>query len=172
MSFLATSCSPSIAFVWELSCIDIFRRLGKMRLFVRGLQLSSKQYKDRTLYSQKPHQIWILYSSLLRIRFVTLVILWNYILHSCSHSLDPNDPTLFDYSCVNMFPDMAGSYVPAFGRCLFAIFKSKQSEQVLDEMQGSTNELRKERVIKTHIFTWCSDVLLKKYWKIDEHWVW
>ena len=51
-----------------------------------------------------------------------------------------------------MFPDMAGSYVPAFGRCLLAIFKSKQSEQVLDEMQGSTNELRKERIIKTHIF--------------------
>lgn len=75
----------------------------KMRLFGRGLQLSSKQYKDRTLYSQKPHQIWILYSSLLRIRFVTLVILWNYILHSCSHSLDPNDPTLFNYSFVNMF---------------------------------------------------------------------
>lgn len=79
------------------------------------------EYKDRTLCSRKSHQIWILYSSLLRIRFVTLVILWNYILHSCSHSLDPNDPTLFNYSFVNMFPDMAGSYVPAFGRCLLAI---------------------------------------------------
>ena len=91
----------------------------KMKLFGRGLQLSSKQYKGRTLYSQKPHQIWFLYSSLLRIS--SLVTLWNYILHSCSHSLDPNDPTLFNYSFVNMFPDMAGSYVLAFGRCLLAI---------------------------------------------------